>query len=216
MFDDFDWSRIVQAGIQSIPGIAASVMGNRVQQQGNQQAVDIANAAAGRKEALIRDASKTAMTTQAPALSHFQATMGANPSQLTPQQQITLEDSQRELNNSNIPGRVGGRAFSRIFADSTNRIRAGAVNDNLARQDRAAQGVASIGAQQGQIALGTGRDLALNTGAAADTAGNAAVSNATNTADTYGQIANFFANSMKDGDKEGRQSRYNKRITETG
>lgn len=194
MFDDFDWGKIVQGAVQALPQVATAVMGNRAQQQGNQQAVAIANEAAARREAVIKNAA-------APAISHFTATMGADPNKMTPQQQITLDDSNRELNNSNIPGRVGGRAFSRIFADTNARARAGAVQSNVARGDVAA-------GQVGQLATAQGNALTSNIGTAADVAGNAATAGGAAQADTYGAIGSFIASAMKDGSRESQYNKY--------
>lgn len=74
-----------------------------------------------------------------PALAETRRVAGLDPTILTPDQEIALEDSRREamtaIDNSQLRG--AGRAGQAIIADMDRRARADAFNQNLARKDRA-------------------------------------------------------------------------------
>lgn len=239
-FDEFDWGGLVKnvggAVIQAAPSIYAANAGANKVVAGNQQAANIATDAGARNEALIREqmARSAAAVDRsgalvgragaavAPALAHFRTTMSRDPSELTPEQQIAIRDSQRELAGRNLIGTVGGRAMSKMMADTTGRLRASAVQQNAQRGDAAASQVGSLGLQTtGQDLQATGQQmqatqmvgqgtnaLVTNNSDVATNVGNAVTSSANATAEPYGAIANMFANSMKDADRKSRYEEY--------
>lgn len=205
-FDDFDWGGVVKSVVSAAPGIIASTAGARVQAKANQQATAIAQDASVQNEALIREQMNKGTAVRAPAIAHYRTVMGQDPNVLTPQQSIALADSQRMLGNKNMLGQSGGRAFSRMFADTTGRINANAVQENTARRDVAAGQVATMATQEGSLPAAN-MLVANNNNAAEVAAQNATASGVTNS-DTYGQIAQMFANVTKDKDRESRYSEY--------
>jgi len=202
MFDDFDWGglakNVVASTITAVPGIYAANRGAKMQIAGNQQAAGVATAAAQEQINQIRSGNER-------AIAQFRPVLAESPQTLTPQQQVTLGDAQRDMNNSNMLGRMGGRAFTRSFSDMTNRFRGNAVAENTARQDRARGNIATLESQ-------TGRQVAAPIGQAADAVGGAAVGDAGVKADTMGAISSYFANAVKDGDRERRYREYSKGV----
>lgn len=208
IFDDVDWSGFGKSLVTSIPGAVAAYGGARTIGNANSQAANVAAANGAQNIALTQQAMQQARTTQAPALAHFTATMGADPSVLTPAQTVALNDTKRGFNNGNLIGKVGGRSYSKMYADTVGRQEAGDVAQNTARGDTAAGQVATIGANQGNIALSGTRNITGINDNIATNQGNAITGTARADADAYGQIANYFANSTKDSDKQSRYQDY--------
>lgn len=202
MFDDFDWGglakNVVASTVTALPGLYAANRGAKMQTAGNQQAAGIAATTAQEQVNQIRGGNER-------AIAQFRPVLAESPQTLTPQQQVTLGDAQRDLNNSNLLGRAGGRSYTRAFADMTNRFRGNAVAENTRRQDQARGNVAQLEAQ-------TGRQVAVPIGQAGDAAGAAAIGDAGVKADTMGAITSYFANAVKEGDRERRYREYSKGV----
>ena len=202
MFDDFDWGglarNVVASTVQAIPAIYAGNRGAKMQMAGNAQAAQIAQAGAQERINQIKQGNER-------AIAQFRPVLAQSPNVLTPQQDIALADAQRDLNNSNLLGRLGGRAYTRAFSDMTDRYRAGAVADNTRRQDAARTNISAI-------ERGTGQQVSAPLADAANVAGQAAISDGAVKADTLGAIGSYFANAIKEGDRERRYREYAKGV----
>lgn len=219
---DWDWGSIVGNAVgglvTAIPSAIATVYGARKAAQANTNAAN--TALAGSKAAIEAvnagraSADKTLETlgTQGqPGIDYLRGVVAKNPYELTPEQRIALEDSQRRaarvVNASPLAG--SGRATSAVLNDTLNRGRAGYISSNIARGAQAAQQLAGYGANaatnKATIDSNTGRVVGDITQKAADTAANAQTATGATTADTMGAIASFFANAQ---DRAGRESRY--------
>lgn len=208
LFDNFDWGGLVTSIAGGIPAVVASAVGAHQIGKANSEAAGIAQQAGAQNTELVREAINRSDQLNAPAIAHFRSVMGTDPSVMTPGQKIAIEDTQRGLNNKNLLGTVGGRAFSRIHADTTGRMRANAVKENTDRVDAAGRTVANIANQQGNLMMNQTNALTQNNNNVANAVGNSGMSTAAADADTYGQIANMFANVVKDQDRESRYREY--------
>lgn len=208
LFDDFDWGSVGSSIIKTLPATAAAVYGSNVASRANTNAANVAAMNAQQRIAATQAAIQQAQEINAPAISHFRAEAGVDPSVLTPAQKIAEEDTKRNFNNKNLIGTVGGRSYSRMQADTVARQRAAAIEANRARATDAAKTGASLSANQGTQLLAGNRDVTGIAGNAADAVGNAITGTGKVQADTFGQIANYFANSTKDADRESRYKEY--------
>jgi hypothetical protein len=223
-FDEFDWSKFGNTAAQSaaaaLPAAVIGYMGHRQVAKGNQQAANIAADTARTNIAEIRTANANAARTlqpiaarATPALDYFQSVMARNPYDFTPGQQIELEDRRRIATNSVSPGlRGSARTNTAVINDVLNRARAGMIDTNQRRADSAAGtlGTAGVNAttNAASIASGQGPQVASQNLQAGQAAGNAITGTAASGADTMGNIASYFANAMKDRERESRYQRY--------
>lgn len=205
---DFDWESIASsflgAAAQAAPSVIAATLGQRQISNANTNAARIAegsNAAALNEVRATRD---QATALGAPGVNYMRNVVARDPSMLTPAQAQTVADAQREFNRGPALKSYGGRAYSRMFSDMTDRTRASAVQQNQQRADSAASNLTGITRQGLQMspAIAT---IQARTG---DAAGQAGIQNATNTADVMGQIGSLFTNSVKDQNRESRYAGY--------
>lgn len=207
-FDSFDWGalgrRFINATISAAPGIYASNVANRKIAHANERAGNIITNAGREQVANLEAIRRKAEAEAAPAISHYRATLAQPAHVLTPAQTVNLNDARRTLRESGAQSRFGGRAFARQFADVENRVRAGATSENIRRQDAAAgqlygrQSTAyNAMGRQGDVA----GDVATNQAALTTAAGE-------NQANTVAAIGTYFANAIKDADRERRYREY--------
>ena len=218
-FDNWDWSKIVNGLAASAPAMVTGYIGARGVANANQQAAELA----GRN----RDANLAAITAgneragkmlqpiadQAmPGIDYLRTVMAQNPNQLTQQQEIELADRRRAAVTATPSGlRGSGRYLTASINDVNNRGRAGMIDTNTRRADAAGGDLARMGTaattNMASLSSGQGRDIAtINTNAATDQA-NAITGTAESNAKTLGDITSYFANAVKDADRE---SRYGK------
>ncbi len=191
LFSGWDWGKIAQGFAGSVPGAITGYMGANQVANANQRAAQIAqqNAAANRQ--VLTQAS-------APALQYLQTVMATDPYKLTPQQQITLEDSRRQMVSATPAGlRGSGRFLTAAVNDVNNRGRAGFIDSNIRRADTSA-------VEQGKIAGGLARSITGENTQAAQATGNAITGTATSNARTLGDIGSYFANAVKDSNRDNR------------
>lgn len=201
---DFDWESIASSFLGTAPSIISSVVGGQRVAQANTRAAQLSensNAAALNE---LRNTREQAVNLGAPGVQYLRNVVSRDPSMLTPAQTQAISDSQREFNRGPALKSYGGRAYSRMFADMSGRMRAGAVQQNQQRSDSAAGNLSGI-TRQG---LSMSPAIAQVQSRAGDAAGNAMTANASTEADTMGQIASVFANSVKDQNRESRYAGY--------
>lgn len=135
--------------------------------------------------------------------------MAQDPYTLTPKQNIELEDRRRNAKIA-IPNglRGSGRYTSAMVNDVENRAKAGMIAENTGRADTMSGRVAATGnnavTNQANIQAGQGAQVAQQTTMAGDAAGNAATGTGQAYGDTFGAIGSFFANAVKDQDRNSR------------
>ena len=218
-FDNWDWSKIINGVVASAPAAITGYVGARGVANANQRAAELASRnrdanlaaiTAGNERAgqMLRPIADQATT----GIDYLRSVMAQNPYQLTPQQGIELADRRRAAVTATPSGlRGSGRYLTASINDVENRGRAGMIDANTRRADAAGGDLARIGAgattNMASLSSGQGRDIAtINTGAATDQA-NAITSTAASNAKTLGDITSYFANAVKEGDRE---SRYGK------
>ena len=201
---DIDWGGIAKKFITSTATQIPQIYGAY-------QAGRRANAAADRQSALINAGNTDRMRrldaltaegrdVSAPAIAHYRAELARSPGELRPAQEIALGDAQREFSRAPTLARMGGRAFTRGFSDVTNRFRSGAVEANRLTQDRAAAALMGRG-NIGLTAGVAGAQAPAQTGLAlADVEGGRGQAQA----DTMATISSYFANAVKDSERESR------------
>ena len=202
------------AFVPSLIAGGASILGNVFASRGNRQAADIAANTAATNAAGIRATNARAgqilqpiAANAQPGLDYMRRTVATNPYQLSTRQQIELKDRSRQAVTM-IPSslRGSGRYTSAMANDVLNRGRAGMIAENQGRADVAARGLASTGAaattNQASITAGQGPQIATQNTMAGDVAGNAATQGGENTANVISQIGSFFANALKDQQRE--------------
>ncbi len=218
-FDGWDWDKIVNGFAASVPAMVTSYVGARGVADANRNASDIAERT---RQANI--AETTAANERAagylqpvadqtiPATAYLRTVMARNPYEFTPQQETEQADRLR-LATRAMPAafRGSGRATSAVLNDVANRGRAATIAENQRRSDTAAGTLAGTGgAASGNLANLSARGGAqvadINTGAATDQA-NALTSTAQSNNAALANITSYFANAVKDADRE---SRYGK------
>lgn len=204
LFDNFDWGAVASSVAGAAPSLIGTVMANRTATRGNSRAAQIAQG--GNNAALeeMRAGRESAERTGAPGVQYLRNVVARDPGQITPAQQQAIADSQREFNRGPALKAYGGRAFSRMFADTTGRMRANAVTENQRNQQQAASTLSGVATQGRNMTPAIAQIQARGANIAA--AGTAV--NAQDTADTYGQIASVFANSVKEADRGRRYKEY--------
>jgi hypothetical protein len=220
------WDSLISAG--------GSIAGGLIQGAANKNAADAQKDALKRQIKFLKesrdlanqrlDASKAAalgilspyQAVGQPAIGYQQAAMNQDPSQLTPSQQLALEDLQRRINNNQAVGglRGAGRAGAAAFDDATRRYMASAYDENQRRADTAANTLTNIGYGAGRAAsnaeLGVGTQEAGNitsTGSQVGNAlanigsaqGNAISANGSIASDTLGAIAQLLTGDQNRG-----------------
>ena len=215
-FSDWDWSKIAQGVAQSAPAVISSYVGARQIANANQRAAQIAadNAAANR--ATLTAANTTAqgylapqIAAGAPAADYLRTVMAQNPNELTPQQEIQLADTRRQAVTATPSGlRGSGRYLTASINDVNNRGRAGMVATNTGRADAAANTLASRGAGAAtgaaNLAANLGTQVANVNTTGADAGANAITATADSNNAALQNIGSFFANAVKDADRESR------------
>lgn len=218
-FDGWDWDKIVNGFAASVPAMVTGYVGARGAADANRQASEIAERNRQANIATTTAANERAagylqpMADQAvPATAYLRTVMARNPYEFTPQQNIEQQDRLR-LATRSMPSafRGSGRATSAVLNDVVNRGRAGMIEQNMGRSDRAATTMAGTGSAANtnlaNLSTRGGAQIAdINTGAATDQA-NALTSTGAMNAKTLGDITAYFANSVKEADRE---SRYGK------
>lgn len=198
--------------------IIGSVAGALISNEGNNDAAQIAQSTADKQIAALNAAYdkvspylKRSADVQPGAIDYLQQVMatGANPYKLTPAQKIEMGDRIRiakEMTPLSIRG--SGRATSAIINDVANRGRAAMGAQNQARADTAANTLNTTGAQGANnlanLATGNASGTVSALGTAGDVAANAATANASNTASTLGQLGGFFADYLKNQERNSR------------
>ena len=218
-FDGWDWSKIISGVATAAVPAVTGYYGAKQVANANQQAAEIAGRNRDTNLAAITAANERAGTMLQPIASqagtgidYLRTVMAQNPNQLTPQQRIELADRRRAAVTATPSGlRGSGRYLTASINDVENRGRAGMIDANTRRADAAGGDLARMGSQattnMASLSSGQGRDIAtINTGAATDQA-NAITSTAASNAKTLGDITSYFANAVKEGDRE---SRYGK------
>lgn len=218
-FDGWDWGKIVNGFAASAPAMITGYAGARGAADANREAAAIVER---NRQANI--AETTAANERAagylqpvadqtiPATAYLRTVMARSPYEFTPQQETEQADRLR-LATRSMPSafRGSGRATSAVLNDVANRGRAATIAENQRRSDTAAGTLAGTGGQANVnlanlSARGGGQIADINTGAATDQA-NALTSTGAMNAKTLGDITSYFANAVKDADRE---SRYGK------
>ncbi|MRR49381.1 MAG: hypothetical protein EG825_00460 [Rhodocyclaceae bacterium] len=187
-------------GKDIVSGIGAWYGANQATKANNQalQAKQIANQQAlaltqqGNREAQTRLEQVQKMGQ--PGVDALRTVVAQDPNKLTPQQQIVMDDNARNLNarlaKSGLRG--AGRSIASVFSDVQNRTKAGMLEQNQNRSDRAASSLAtpSINAQiQGANVANQGGATAANLATdMGEATGNAVTSNAAVEAQTIGNV----------------------------
>jgi len=193
-FDDWDWGKIAQGFAGALPGAVTGYLGARQVAGANTQAAEIAQRNAEANAARMQRAS-------APAMQYLQTVMAHNPNELTPQQDIQLGDARRRMVSATPTGlRGSGRYLAAAVSDVENRGRAGMIDTNTRRADTSA-------ISQGNIATNTANAVSREATTGAEAGANAITNTAASNAKTLGDITSYFANSLKDSDRESRYGR---------
>lgn len=219
-FDGWDWGKIAGGVAQSIVPAVSTYYGAKKVADANQQAAELAAANATANRGVVTAANDRAIgflqpqiDAAAPATDYLRTVMAQNPNVLTPQQEIQLADTRRQMVTQTPSGlRGSGRFLTAAVDNVNNRGRAGMVATNTARTDNAASTLAARG---GAAATGAA-NLASNTGtqmvgvnnAGTDAAGNAITATADSNNASLQNIGSFFANAMKDADRSSRYENY--------
>lgn len=224
-FDGFDWSKIINGAAAAAVPAVTGYYGAKQVANANQQAAEIAGRNRDTNLAAITAANERAGTMLQPIASqagtgidYLRTVMARNPNELTPQQEIQLADSRRQMVMQTPSGlRGSGRFLTAAVNDVNNRGRAGMIDANTRRADTAGSELARMGTgattNMASLSSGQGRDIAtINTGAATDQA-NAVTNTAASNAKTLGDITSYFANATKDADRESRYGRAKASLT---
>jgi hypothetical protein len=223
IFDDYDWSKILQpaaegAAASIVPAYVASV-GAKKAAAANQRAVDIANAGAANATASTIAGSDAARTTLQPVVNRGQTgaqyltgVVARNPYQLTPEQESDLAfQKEQMINGMDSSLRGSGQGYTAAVSRFENNARLPLIQSNVARSDQAAGTLNSEGVnatnQQANLQAGTGTRVGQIQQQAADTGANATVATGKVQAGTLGDIGSFFAKAQNDAN---RPSRYGK------
>lgn len=219
-FSDWDWSKIASGIGQSIVPAVATYYGASKVADANQQAANLAAANATANRGVITAANDKAIgflqpqiDAAAPATDYLRTVMAQNPNQLTPQQEIQLADTRRQMVTSTPSGlRGSGRFLTAAVDNVNNRGRAGMIATNQARTDNAANTLAARGAGAAtgaaNLASNTGTQMVGVNNAGTDAAGNAVTATADSNNAALQNIGSFFANAMKDADRSSRYDNY--------
>lgn len=224
LFDDWDWGKIAQGLIASIPGTVASVAGANQVSDANQQAANLALVNAAQNRDVLSQATERGLgflrpqlEAGAPATAYLRTVMAGDPYSLTPAQKIDLADRRQRVLAGMSPGlRGSGRYVAAALGDVENRGRAGMIDANIARADQAARTLnaqgANAGASSANLSTQLGPAIAGQNTLATDTAGNAVTGTAASNAQTMGDIASFFANAVKEGTRDSRYRDFRKNL----
>ena len=198
----FNWGDVGKSAVMALPQAVAAGVGSNMVARGNQAAVDIANQNRQQNLALLQPS----LQQQGTAIEYMRGTMARRPQDLSPQQQIQLGDTRRqavEMTPSSLRG--SGRAQTAIINDVANRARAGMIAGNQQRSDTAAQTLGGYGANATNAMVG--QNTATN-----NVAIDAATGTAGSNAQTMGNIASFFANAVKDRERESRYADWRNKL----
>lgn len=224
-FDGWDWGKIASGIGQSIVPAVATYYGARKVADANQQAAELAAANATANRGVITAANDRAIgflqpqiDAAAPATDYLRTVMAQNPMQLTPQQEIELADRSRAAVTATPTGlRGSGRYLTASINDVQNRGRAGMIASNQARTDNAATTLASRGAGAAtgaaNLAANSGTQMVGVNNTGTDAAGNAITATADSNNASLQNIGSFFANAIKDADRESRYGRAKASLT---
>ena len=233
-FDGWQWDKIAAGIGQSIVPAVATYYGAKKVADANQQAAELAAANANANRGVV--ANNTAAITAAndkaisflqpqidaaaPATDYLRTVMAQNPMQLTPQQETELADRRRAAVTATPTGlRGSGRYLTASINDVNNRGKAGMITTNQARTDNAAStlaargagaatGAANLASNTGTQIAGQGTQLVGVNNAGTDAAGNAVTATADSNNAALQNIGSFFANAMKDADRNSRYENY--------
>lgn len=218
-FDGWQWDKIAGGIGSSIPQAVATYYGASKVADANQQAAQLAQENAVANRGVITAANDRAIgflqpqiDAAAPAQDYLRTVMAQNPNQLTPQQSIELADRGRAAVTATPTGlRGSGRYLTASVNDVQNRGRAGMIAQNLARTDNAANTLAARGAGAStgaaNLASNTGTQMAQVNQTGSDAQANAITATADYNNASLQNIGSFFANAMKDADRESRYGR---------
>ena len=218
-FDGWDWGKIASGIGQSIVPAVATYYGARKVADANQQAAQLAQENAAANRGVVTAANERAIgflqpqiDAAAPAQDYLRTVMAQNPMTLSPQQEIELADRRRAAVTATPSGlRGSGRYLTASINDVQNRGRAGMIAGNQARTDAAANTLAARGAGAAtgaaNLASNTGTQMVGVNNAGTDAAGNAITATADSNNAALQNIGSFFANAMKDADRESRYGR---------
>lgn len=219
IFDDFDWNAWAPVAANVGGAIISSAANSNAAKsyQAGQQA-NIAAQTAGRDQAIATNQATAdlANSRAAPAIQQMKTTLSKDPNQLTPQQQVGMNDARRLAINNISPGlRGSGRATAAINDDLTNRTKANYVAQNTQAQTHAADTL-NQNAAAGYAANNNTASLQANTGnnvgkAMADTGtvnANADTANGNVAGSTLGAIGSIVANSNKDATRNTRYQNF--------
>lgn len=207
-----DWISMIPAAVQGV----STLLGAGVTGNANENAAGIARDTSQQNiQTIIAQNEKAAKTLDplaryaSPGMQYMSTVMSADPNRLTPAQEIDLEDRTRAAKIAVPNGlRGSGRYVTASVNDVQNRAKAGMIAANTQRADTMAGRVAATGTgavtNQANIQSGQGGQVAQQNTYAGDAAGNAATATGTSDAATLGSIGSFFANAMKDGERESR------------
>ena len=215
-FDDWDWGEILKPAVSALPQAIASGFGAYQVANANQRAADIAAQTRGQNTQALQESAQRAAGMLAPmagqqqtGTAYLRQVMARSPYELSPQQQIQVQDARRlstEMAPSSLRG--SGRFVTAASNDVANRTRGGLIAQNQQRSDAAAQSLGNQGAAattgMANITAGVGPAVASQNTWAAENMGNAAIGTGASNAQTLGNIASFFANAQKDQERESR------------
>ncbi len=225
LFDDFNWGDFLNspAAAQIGTAVGGSIMSTvannnakRDYQAGQQANVAAINNGANSAIATNNATADTAADIAAPAIQTMKQNLSRDPNQLTPQQQISLDDSRRSAIRSISPGlRGSGRAVAAINDDLTNRTKANFVEKNRQTQQHNADALAT---NQGAAYAARGNVATLQANAGANTGkamadtgavnANADTATGSTAASTLGSIGSIIANGNKDQTRNSRYQQY--------
>ena len=212
--DFWSWDTVLNA----LPTVVTSLFGASQASKANTQAANIAANTATTNTQILREAAdratgivtpllNTGTSMAEPATAYMRNVMARPPEQLTPQQQITLNDTQMQAQRGISPGlRGSARANSAILNDIYNRGQAAMIQANQGRSDAAAkqlqeQGLATARTAApavANIATGNASNIAAENTSAGSAAANAATNTAASNNSALSAISSYFANLERD------------------
>lgn len=192
-----DWGKVTTDAFgRAIP----AAIGAGITTYGNQRAANTIAGASNQAAAAMAERARIARETMRPiadrtaiGVDHLRNIVAA-PQQLTPAQQIAMQDAQRNAHRTVTAGplRGSGRATAAVLNDVTNRTHAGFLEANRARADNAAGVLAGQNLAANTTMAGQDVNLGVQLGGQINKAGEAqagaTTANAKVLGDTFGKI----------------------------
>lgn len=207
----------------SIVNAGAQIYGAKQASKANDQAAQISQQATGEQIGLAREVQEAQQrrldqltASSQPGLDYLRNLTTQQPDGLTAQQQIQLQDLNRNaVASATKAGLAGaGRTVAAIVNDTGNRFMADATANNQRRSDAAAGTLAVQNAnaitQANNVDANAGNTVSGLVGSNAMNQANAGTNSATANQSAIGAIGSIFANAVKDNQ---RNSEYEKAIS---